>query len=79
MQCAIFTTIYPSKIDSLRQNLRQHRKSTALSMLFCSTAKVRIPYGVPKAAAFIIDEGCCFFFIFELFALTMSVIRFKIF
>jgi hypothetical protein len=48
MQCAIFTTIYPSKNDSLRQNLRQHRKSTALSMLFRSTAKVRIPYGVPK-------------------------------
>jgi hypothetical protein len=48
MQCAIFTTIYPSKIDSLRQNLRQHRKSTVLSMSFRSAAKVRIPYGVPK-------------------------------
>ena len=48
-------------------------------MSFRSAAKVRIPYGVPKAAAFIIDEGCCFFFIFELFALTVSVIRFKIF
>jgi hypothetical protein len=48
MQCAIFTTIYPSKIDSLRQNLRQRRKNIVLSTPFRSAAKVRIPYGVPK-------------------------------
>jgi hypothetical protein len=48
-------------------------------MSFRSAAKVRIPYGVPKITASIIDEGCYFFFIFALFALTVSVIRFKIF